>query len=95
MQLVKAELAPRMQRPRQSVGLRKAMAPYFGTPANAVITIVCVALIALFAHRSFQWLLVDAVFTGGPAACKASDGACWPFFADKLRFMVFGFYPFD
>jgi general L-amino acid transport system permease protein len=71
------------------------MAPYFGTPTNAVITIVCVALIALFAHRSFQWLLVDAVFSGGPAACKASDGACWPFFADKLRFMVFGFYPFD
>ncbi len=95
MHLVRAELAPRMERPRQELGWRKALTPYFGTIPNAVITIVCVALIALFAHHAFRWLLVDSVFSGGPAACKASDGACWPFFTDKLRFMIFGFYPFE
>ncbi|WP_246504760.1 amino acid ABC transporter permease [Microvirga antarctica] len=95
MQLVKAELAPRMERPRENLGPRAALAPYFGTIPNAIVTIACVALIALLVHRSIQWLFVDAVFSGGPAACKTGRGACWPFFSDKLRFMVFGFYPYD
>ncbi|NIX75842.1 amino acid ABC transporter permease [Microvirga terricola] len=95
MQLVKTDLAPRVSPPQQ-VGLwRKLSAPYFGTPGNAIITVTCLALIVLVLQKAFTWLVVDAVFTGDPATCKASGGACWPFFTSKVRFMVFGFYPYD
>ena len=78
MHLVRAELAPRMERPRQELGWRKTLTPYFGTIPNAVITIVCVALIALFAHDAFRWLLVDLVFSGGPAAGRRRMGPAGP-----------------
>ncbi|KAB0264233.1 amino acid ABC transporter permease [Microvirga brassicacearum] len=95
MQLVKSELAPRKSRPRQGVGLHKLLAPYFGTPGNVAITIICLALVALIAAKAISWLVLDAVFSGNPATCKASVGACWPFITSKFRFMVFGFYPYE
>ncbi|WP_395450756.1 amino acid ABC transporter permease [Aminobacter sp. UC22_36] len=68
---------------------------YFGTPGNALITLICGALILLLAKLALGWLLLNAVFDGGADACKQSSGACWPFLADKLRYMLFGFYPFE
>lgn len=67
----------------------------FGTPGNAFITIACVLALATFAKIALTWLLIDAVFSGTPADCKASGGACWPFLGAKLRYMIFGFYPYE
>lgn len=67
----------------------------FGTPGNALITIACVLALAALAKIALDWLLIDAVFTGTPAECKAGGGACWPFLGAKLRFMIFGFYPYE
>ncbi|MBB4042166.1 general L-amino acid transport system permease protein [Microvirga flocculans] len=95
MQLVKEELTPRLRRPVEFSSWRKQLQPYVGTPGNAAITVICIALIAITVQKVIGWLFLDAVFTGTPTACKESDGACWPFFASKLRFMLFGFYPYD
>lgn len=67
----------------------------FGTPGNALITILCVLALAAIAKIALDWLLIDAVFTGTPADCKANGGACWPFLGAKLRYMIFGFYPYE
>jgi general L-amino acid transport system permease protein len=42
-----------------------------------------------------EWAFVDAVWRPDAAACRAARGACWGFVAEKLRFMLFGTYPFD
>jgi len=42
-----------------------------------------------------QWAFVDAVWRPDPAACRAAQGACWGFVAEKFRFILFGTYPFD
>lgn len=68
---------------------------YFGTPANTVVTLVCLAVLAFAAKVAVSWLLLDAVFDGTPENCKASSGACWPYLAAKMRYMLFGIYPFD
>ena len=39
--------------------------------------------------------MTRAVTSGGPAACRAGHGACWPFLAAKLEFMIFGVFPYD
>jgi general L-amino acid transport system permease protein len=66
-----------------------------GTPLNLAITLACAALIGLVLASAVRWLAVDGVLTGDPATCKATSGACWPFLAEKLRFALFGFFPYD
>lgn len=68
---------------------------YFGTPLNSGISLLSIVAIALIAKLAFGWLVANAVFSGGAEACQASSGACWPFLAQKLRYMIFGFYPFE
>lgn len=83
-----SDMAPRH---RQGGGLHA----YFGTAGNSVVTLICLAVFALAAKAAISWLLVNAVFTGTPEDCKVASGACWPYLADKLRYMLFGIYPFD
>lgn len=90
------EAAVQELRPPQRGGsLRRVLGPYVGTPLNALVTLICVGLMGWALLSALQWLFVDSVTEGGPQACKGSDGACWPFLASKLRFMVFGFFPYE
>ncbi|RYE31185.1 MAG: amino acid ABC transporter permease [Hyphomicrobiales bacterium] len=71
--------------------------PYVGSPFNAVVTFACLWLIYRLVTGAWGWLVTRAITEGGPQTCKAAAGAgaCWPFLATKLRFMIFGFYPYD
>ena len=40
-------------------------------------------------------LVFGAVWHGDAATCRATDGACWPFIAEKLPYFVYGSYPLD
>lgn len=68
---------------------------WFGTPLNSAVTLACLAALLFVAKLAVGWLVLDAVFHGTSEACKAASGACWPFLATKLRFMLFGFYPYE
>lgn len=83
-----SDLAPPQ---RKSGGLHA----YFGTAGNSAVTLICLAIFAFAAKAAISWLLINAVFTGTPEDCKVASGACWPYLADKLRYMLFGIYPFD
>lgn len=92
---LEAAQAP-LQRPRQSATWRKRLGPFIGTPVNAVITAVSLALLVWALAAAYRWGVTDAITDGGPQACKGrAGGACWPFLAAKLRFMVFGYFPYD
>ncbi len=67
----------------------------FGMPGNALITVLCSAVIIASGWYAIQWLFFQAIFVGTPDDCKIASGACWPFLSTKLRYMAFGFYPFD
>ncbi|WP_336810392.1 amino acid ABC transporter permease [Bosea sp. MMO-172] len=71
--------------------------PYIGSPFNAVVTFACLWLIYRLVTGAWGWLVTRAIVEGGPQTCKAAAGAgaCWPFLAAKLRFMIFGFFPYD
>jgi general L-amino acid transport system permease protein len=62
---------------------------------NTIISLVCLALIALIASKLYGWGLRDATFVGSSGDCRAAGGACWAFVGAKLEFAVFGFYPFE
>ena len=75
--------------------LRRTLKPYVGTPLNALVTLLCLWLLWLAVKAVWGWLVVRAVTTGGAAACKGATGVCWPFYEAKLRFMIFGVYPYE
>ncbi|HEV2507765.1 MAG TPA: amino acid ABC transporter permease [Mesorhizobium sp.] len=82
------DLAPRHRQ-------RGRLHAYFGTAGNSAVTLISLVVFALAAKAAISWLLVNAVFSGTPEDCKVASGACWPYLADKLRYMLFGIYPFD
>jgi len=66
----------------------------FGSPLNAAVTATVAALAWLAAAPFLRWALFDATWSGNAEACAARSGACWAFIGEKLRFILFGFYPF-
>ena len=70
----------------------------FSTPVNGALTLLILALLAWLVPKAGGWLIWDAVWGPKPAsACDAirGEGACWAVVWDKIRFMLFGVYPFE
>ena len=69
------------------------------SPANVVLTLICVLLIAWVVPALLRFLVIDAVWSGtGRDACLASPaqphpGACWAFVRVWSSYFVYGFYP--
>jgi general L-amino acid transport system permease protein len=75
--------------------LHRTLKPLFGTPVNAIVTLACLWILWLGVKGAYGWLVTRAITEGGAQACKVGNGACWPFYEAKLRFMIFGVYPYD
>ena len=57
---------------------------------------VGIALFLLWIAIPFvEWAFIDAIWRPDAAACRAGQGACWGFIAEKHRFILFGTYPFE
>lgn len=65
----------------------------FNTPTNSVISIFVLALLSKLFTFVLSYFLLDATFVGNASACREAGGFCYPFLAEKARFIVFGFYP--
>ena len=72
--------------------MRRAL---FGSALNTAVTLACLALLAAVLPGILHWAVLDAAWSGGPEACRAASGACWPYVGQKLGFFIFGFYPSD
>lgn len=66
---------------------------------NFVLTVLCVALIALVLPPVLDFLIFSATWSGSDReACLATAerpvvGACWPFIYERLAYFTYGFYP--
>lgn len=72
---------------------RRIAAGFFGTRTNTAITLATAALLVWVLPPLLRWLIVDATWLGTAQDCAARGGACWAFIGNKLRFILFGFYP--
>ena len=65
----------------------------FATPLDAVITLVCLAIIVRLCVPLVEWAVVNATWNGtSREACK-SDGACWVFIRVRFGQFMYGQYP--
>ncbi|MGQ0655344.1 MAG: amino acid ABC transporter permease [Betaproteobacteria bacterium] len=61
---------------------------------NAAVTALLAIVLIKLGIDFVQWAFVQAVWRPDAQACRAAQGACWGFIADKHRFILFGTYPF-
>lgn len=65
----------------------------FSTPVNSVLSIFLIAALIKVFEPLFQWLFIDATWTGDAAACREGSGACLAFLHEKFTYIIFGPYP--
>ena len=75
--------------------LRFVRTRLFATPLDAVVTLICVYLIARVASPIVHWPILDATFGGTTRADCTGSGACWVFIRARFGQFMYGFYPLD
>jgi general L-amino acid transport system permease protein len=77
--------------------LRRAVAfvqkRLFGSVLDAIITVVCAAVILRLAIPALNWLILDASFSGTTRADCTGSGACWVFIRARFGQFMYGLYP--
>lgn len=89
---VKSEVRP----PPASVGvLGWARANLFSTWFNSALTLAALIILWFTLIPFLKWAFVDSVWFSSSKECHAVDGACWSVVTSNIRFVLFGFYPYD
>jgi general L-amino acid transport system permease protein len=72
-----------------------ARARLFPSTGASLVTLVLAGLLGWAGWHLIDWGVVHAVTAPDVAACKAAQGACWGFVAEKWRLILFGRYPYE
>ncbi|MBN2032663.1 MAG: amino acid ABC transporter permease [Deltaproteobacteria bacterium] len=67
----------------------------FNSLFNSILTILTLYLIWKVLPPFIRWAFVDSLWYAASEQCKAGDGACWSIITRNIRFILFGFYPYD
>ncbi|MBV9827974.1 MAG: amino acid ABC transporter permease, partial [Alphaproteobacteria bacterium] len=71
----------------------------FSNIFNSLLTLLALYILVMAVPPLVRWGLVDAVWSApNGQACRAASGdagACWAFIGAKVRFILFGRYPYD
>ena len=62
---------------------------------NSILTIVTLFLLWKIVPPLFRWMFIDSVLNTSGEACRGIDGACWAIIVKNIRFMIFGFFPYE
>ena len=62
---------------------------------NSLLTIITVALLIYTVPPFVRWAFLDAGWFVDSQTCRQLDGACWSVVTQNIRFIIFGFYPYE
>lgn len=62
---------------------------------NSLLTIVTLYLLWETVPPILRWAFVDSVWNTTGAECREISGACWSIITSNLRFILFGFFPYE
>ena len=68
---------------------------FFSSWVSSVFTVLLILVLWKSLPPFVDWAFLDAVWRPDANACRASEGACWGFIAEKHRFILFGTYPYE
>jgi general L-amino acid transport system permease protein len=67
----------------------------FSGPLSSILTVATLLVMAKTIPLFTKWAFIDSVWFTSNEVCKTSDGACWSIVTQNLRFILFGFYPYE
>jgi general L-amino acid transport system permease protein len=62
---------------------------------NSILTLITVYILWVIIPPLIRWAFIDSLWFSTGEECKQIDGACWSIIPTNLRFILFGFYPYD
>ena len=62
---------------------------------NSLLTLGALYLLGKTVPPLLRWAFIDSLWFADSAACKGGDGACWSIITANIRFIIFGFFPYD
>ena len=62
---------------------------------NSILTLITVYILWVIIPPMIRWAFIDSLWFSTGEECKQIDGACWSIIPTNLRFILFGFYPYD
>ncbi len=62
---------------------------------NSLLTVITLFFLWRTVPPLFKWLFIDSVWNTTGTACRHVEGACWSIITTNLRFIIFGFYPYE
>lgn len=82
--------------PRLRVGVIGWLrANLFNSWFNSLLTLAILLVFYKTIPPFVRWAFIDSLWTSTSQECMAADGACWSLIPANIRFMLFGFYPYD
>ncbi len=85
-----------MKPPVSSIGaLRWVKTNLFNNIPNSILTVLTLFLLWKIVPPLIRWAFIDSVWHTTGQACKTAAGACWSVITENVRFILFGFYPYD
>jgi len=67
----------------------------FNSWFNSVLTIAILYFLWITVPPFIRWSLIDSLWTSTGAECHEASGACWSIIYANIRFILFGFFPYE
>jgi general L-amino acid transport system permease protein len=67
----------------------------FSSVFNSFLTVVTIYFLWKIVPGLVRWAFIDSSWTTTGAECRAAGGACWSVVTKNLRFIIFGFFPYE
>ena len=62
---------------------------------NSILTLVTLYFLWVTLLPLIRWALIDSLWFSSAAECQEINGACWSIISANIRFISFGFFPYD
>ena len=62
---------------------------------NSILTVVILYLLWKIIPPFIRWAFLDSMWVSAGAECRGTDGACWSVVTGNIRFIMFGFFPYE
>lgn len=67
----------------------------FSSVFNSFLTVVTIYFLWKIIPGLIRWAFIDSSWTTTGAECQAAGGACWSIVTKNVRFIIFGFFPYE
>ena len=62
---------------------------------NSILTLITLYFLWITVPPLIRWAFIDSLWVSSGTECQQIDGACWSIIPANIRFITFGFFPYD